>query len=82
MKKIVPFLLGTIILFFTSSESFAWGKPGCTKFDILCKLTGKGASEERIHKKGSKSIKTSQEGVTISNEGKKLYKGRRLKFYY
>ena len=82
MKRLAPILFGTIILFFTSSDGHAWGKPGCVRFDILCKLTGKGASTELINKKEtkeSKSIETSHEGVTISRDGHKTYKGRILK---
>ena len=43
MRKFVPIILGALILCFTSTNSFAWGSDGCVRFDLLCKLTGKGA---------------------------------------
>ena len=91
MRKLAPIILGAFILFFTSTDSFAWGNDGCVRFDLLCKLTGKGAvkttssndkvlGRETISTK-NKEITTEEErkGITISKEGYKVYKGRRLK---
>ena len=51
MKKIsLNILLALFILFFTNSESIAKEESGCSSFDILCKITGKG-SEKKSNKK-------------------------------
>ena len=81
MRKLAPIILGAFILFFTSTDSFAWGSDGCVRFDLLCKLTGKGAvkttssndkvlGRETISTK-NKEITTEEErkGITISKEG-------------
>jgi len=51
MKKIfLNIFLALFILFFTNSESIAKEESGCSSFDILCKITGKG-SEKKSNKK-------------------------------
>jgi len=91
MRKFVPIILGVFILCFTSTNSFAWGSDGCVRFDLLCKLTGKGAvnsessndkilGRETVFKKNKDLTPEEQnEGITRSTKGYKVYKGRKLK---
>tara|TARA_X000000368_G_C22845200_1_gene629501 strand:- start:37 stop:603 length:567 start_codon:yes stop_codon:yes gene_type:complete len=47
MKKIaLNIFLTILILFFTHSKSFAKDRTGCSAFDILCKITGKGSGKK------------------------------------
>jgi len=68
MKKISPIIF--VSLFFlclSSTESFALGKSGCKRFDILCQLTGKGATDQTQPVKNTSS-KKSNSGKRALNE--------------
>ena len=91
MRKFTQIILGTFILCFISTNGFAWGNDGCVRFDLLCKLTGKGAvsstSEKDVvlereiisTKNKDLTIEEQREGITRSKSGYKVYKGRKLK---
>ena len=47
MKKIgLNIFLALLIIFFTHSKSFSKDESGCSVFDVLCKMTGKGSSQK------------------------------------
>ena len=72
MKKIslnIFFVL--LILFFTNVESIAKEESGCSVFDILCKITGKGSEKDSTKKMTDedieKIIKQNEKEITDAN---------------
>ena len=64
------------ISFFGSEKSYALDKSGCSKFDLLCKLTGRGAVGSTKTEKVNKSKKvSSQQNKKISNKKHLTKKG-------
>tara|TARA_B110000014_G_C20077630_1_gene562700 strand:+ start:358 stop:1089 length:732 start_codon:yes stop_codon:yes gene_type:complete len=68
MRKISSIICIVIFIScFFISKSYALDKKGCSTFDVLCKLTGKGAVDPT--KKKTKSKKSSGSGYVLNEAG-------------
>jgi len=72
MRKIASIICVVIFIScFLSSESFALDKRGCSAFDVLCKLTGKGAVDptKTNDRKKTKGKKSTSSGYPLNEAG-------------
>ena len=63
-------LITLVFLCFATTDSYAFSKSGCTAFDLICKMTGKGSSDGKASKKSEISLE--EEIKILSEETKRI----------